>query len=129
MEVHVCDLFVFLWQIIAFFTGQPLCIHLFCHREESQTLCRSYKFSSDCDSGILSRSMTVSVISENAFHVSQAVFFTTLLKEDVVSHSVRAWKKGSALEFSRPSFFFGNRMYCNISIVLLYTQSNSNFTN
>ena len=30
--------------------------------------------------------MNLSVISGNAFHVSQAVFFPTLLKEDVVSH-------------------------------------------
>ena len=47
----------------------------------------------------------MSVISENAFYVSQAVVFPTLLKEDVVSHPVRAWKKGSDLEFSYPSFF------------------------
>ena len=70
----------------------------------------------------------MSVISENAFHVSPAVFSTTLLKEDVVSHPVRAWKKGNALEFSHPSFFC-YRMYCNISIVLLGTQSNPNFAN
>ena len=70
----------------------------------------------------------MSVISENAFHVSKAVFFTTLLKEDLVSHPVRAWKKRSALEFSRPSFVC-NRMYCSISIVLLDPQSNPNFAN
>ena len=70
----------------------------------------------------------MSVISENAFHVAQSVFFTTLLKEDVVSHPVNAWKKGSALKFSCPRFFFFcNRMYCNISIVLLDPQSNPNF--
>ena len=32
-------------------------------------------------------------------------FFLTLLNEDVVSHQVRAWKKGRTLEFSRPSLF------------------------
>ena len=46
----------------------------------------------------------MSVISVNAFYVSKSIFFPTLLKEDVVSHPVRAFsKKGRALEFSRPN--------------------------
>ena len=72
----------------------------------------------------------MSVISGNAFHVSQAVYLSILLKEDVVSNPVvsirvRAWEKGGDLEFSR-QIFFCNRMYCNIcniSIVLLDNQT------
>ena len=65
----------------------------------------------------------MSVILGNAFKQSQAVFFLTLLKEDVVSHPEKAWKKRSAFEFSRPRLL-ANRMNCNISIVLLDPKSN-----
>ena len=63
------------------------------------------------------RSMTVSVISENTFQVSQAAFFPTLLKEDVVSHPVRAWK-GSALDFFCPSYFLQTNVLQYILVLL-----------
>jgi len=63
---------------------------------------RTDTWASDISLGPVDKARNVSVTSSKAFHVSHPVFFPLVLKDEIVSQPVKAWKTGRALDLSGP---------------------------
>ena len=98
-SVGVCAPVALLLQIILFYSDQPVCTDLFCHREESHIF-EVHSFSQ--------LTVTAASAEVNEYFCYLREYYPcvpscfspdTAKRSNVISHPVTAWKKGRALAF------------------------------